>query len=108
LCNASAGGCLLQQLPGTVIDTCGVCNGNNACKNLVQLPSNVPLAIAGGSLAAIVVGAVILFVAIAAFGGKKGYDIWLAHRNNMSGASSNPLYNDSGMTGRNPMYSTRT
>jgi hypothetical protein len=37
------------------------------------LPSNVPFAIAGGSLAAIVVGAIILFVAIAAFGGKKGY-----------------------------------
>jgi hypothetical protein len=106
ICNASSG-CLLVQVPGTIIYTCGVCNGNNGCKNLVQLPSNVPLAIAGGSLAAIVVGAVILFIAIAAFGGKKGYDIWLAHRNNMSGASTNPLYNDSGMTGRNPMYSSR-
>jgi len=71
------------------------------------LPSNVPFAIAGGSLAAIVVGAIILFVAIAAFGGKKGYDIWLAHRNNMSGASTNPLYHDNGLTGRNPMYSDR-
>jgi len=107
LCSPSMNGCYLNQLPGTTIDQCGVCNGNNGCKNFIQLPSNVPLVIAGGSLAAIVVGAILLFIAIAAFGGKKGYDIWLAHRNNMSGASTNPLYNDSGMTGRNPMYSSR-
>jgi len=107
LCSVAQKGCYLVQLPGTTVDQCGICNGNNGCRNLVQLPSNVPFAIAGGSLAAIVIGAVILFVAIAAFGGKKGYDIWLAHRNNMSGASTNPLYNDSGMTGRNPMYSSR-
>jgi len=106
LCANASMGCYLQQLPGTTIDSCGVCNGNNQCV-FVPLPSNVPYAIGGALLAVIIIGSVILCVALGAFGGKKGYDIWLKHRNNMSGASTNPLYNDNGMSGNNPTYSDR-
>jgi len=97
-------GCFLDQLPGTKVDQCGVCNGNNQCV-VIPLPSNVPYAIGGALLAVIIVGSVVLGAAAIAFGGKKGYDVWLSRRNNMSGASTNPMYNDNGMTGNNPMYS---
>jgi len=103
LCAESKKGCYLDQLPGTTIDSCGVCNGNNQCV-IVPLPSNVPYVIGGALLAAIIIGSIIVCVALGAFGGKKGYDIWLAHRSNMSGASTNPLYNDNGLSGSNPMY----
>jgi len=106
LCSNAEGGCYLSQLPGTTIDSCGVCNGNNECV-IVPLPSNVPYVIGGALLAVIIIGSVIFGVALAAFGGKKGYDIWLKRRNNMSGASTNPLYNDNGLSGTNPMYSSR-
>jgi len=106
LCSNAEGGCYLNQLPGTTIDSCGVCNGKNECV-IVPLPSNVPYVIGGALLAVIIIGSVIFGVALAAFGGKKGYDIWLKRRNNMSGASTNPLYNDNGLSGNNPMYSSR-
>jgi len=106
LCSNADNGCYLSQLPGTKIDQCGVCNGNNQCV-VIPLPSNVPYAIGGALLGVIIVGSVVLGGAAIAFGGKKGYDVWVARRNNMSGASTNPLYNDNGMTGRNPMYSDR-
>lgn len=106
LCSNSMGGCYLNQLPGTTVDSCGVCNGKNECV-IVPLPSNVPYVIGGALLAVIIIGSIVFGVALAAFGGKKGYDIWLKRRNNMSGASTNPLYNDNGLSGTNPMYSSR-
>jgi hypothetical protein len=104
LCSKEMKGCFLDQLPGTAIDSCGVCNGKNECV-VVPLPSNVPYVIGGALLAVIIIASIIVCAALGAFGGKKGYDIWLAHRNNMSGASTNPLYNDNGLSGNNPMYS---
>jgi len=106
LCNTSRNGCYLQPLPGATIDQCGVCNGNNACA-VVQLPSNTAVAVAGGLLGVLIVGGIIVGAALISFAGKKGYDIWLAHRGVMSGASSNPLYNDNGLTGTNPTYSAK-
>lgn len=96
----------MDLLPMSTIDSCGVCNGHNECV-IVPIPSNVPYVIGGALLAVIIIGSIIVFAALVGFGGKKGYDIWLAHRNNMSGASTNPLYNDNGMSGSNPMYSSR-
>jgi hypothetical protein len=93
----------LDPLPGAKIDNCGVCNGKNACA-VVQLPSTVPYVVAGGLLAVVIIGAIIAAVAIVSFAGKKGYDIWLAHKGGMSGAANNPLYNDGGLTGVNPTY----
>jgi len=70
----------------------------------VQLPSTVPYVVAGGLLAVVIIGAIIAAIAIFSFAGKKGYDIWLAHKQGMSGAANNPLYNDGGLTGVNPTY----
>jgi hypothetical protein len=94
----------LDQLPGTTVDTCGVCNGNNDCV-LVPIPSEVPFVIGGVLLAIIIIASIIICAALGILGGKKGYDVWVKHRNNMSGASTNPLYNDSGLSGTNPTYS---
>jgi hypothetical protein len=69
------------------------------------LPSNTAAAVAGGLLGVLIVGGVIIGAALISFAGKKGYDIWLAHRGVMSGSNSNPLYNDNGLTGVNPTYS---
>jgi len=56
-----------------------------------------------GIIAAIVIGAVAAII-IAGIGGKKGYDAYLNYKNNMSGAQSNPMYNDNGRKGNNPFY----
>jgi len=93
----------LDPLPGAVIDQCGVCNGNNACA-VVQLPSTVPYVVAGGLLAVVIIGAVIVGVALISFAGKKGYDIWLSHKGSLQGGRNNPLYNAEGLTGTNPTY----
>jgi len=61
--------------------------------------------VAGGLLGVLVVGGIIVGAALLSFAGKKGYDIWLKHRGAMGGASSNPLYNDNGLTGVSPIYS---
>jgi hypothetical protein len=59
--------------------------------------------IGGGIIAAIVIGAVAAIVA-GIIGGKKGYDAYMKNKNNIHGAQENPMYNDSGRSGRNPMY----
>ena len=59
--------------------------------------------VGAGVIAAIAIGGA-AFAGAAIFGGKKGYDAYKKHRNNMSGAQSNPMYNDSGRSGQNPMY----
>jgi len=63
----------------------------------------IPATIAGGVIAAIVIGAVAAIVA-GIIGGKKGYDAYMKNKNNINGAQENPMYNDSGRSGRNPMY----
>jgi len=52
----------------------------------------------------VIIGAIIVGAALISFAGKKGYDIWLAHKGSMSGGSNTPLYNDNGLTGVNPTY----
>jgi hypothetical protein len=102
--NVTKYGCYLQPLPGAIIDQCGVCNGTNACLP-IPLDSNVPYVVSGVLLAILIIASIIVCAAVGLLGGKKGYDVWLKHRNNMQGASTNPLYNDNGLTGTNPMYS---
>jgi len=60
--------------------------------------------IAAGVLAAIIIGAIAVCAILGAIGGKKGYDIYMRNRNNMTGANTNPLYTDNGLSGTNPMY----
>jgi hypothetical protein len=61
----------------------------------------------GGVIAAIVIGAVVAAV-VAVVSGKKGYDVWVKHRNNMQGAQANPMYEDSGRSGNNPFFEARS
>jgi len=74
-------------------------------KDCTVPPNKVVLAagISAGVVAAIAIG-VAIAVAIGIFGGKKGYDAYMKNKNNLHGAQNNPMYNDAGRSGRNPMY----
>jgi len=63
----------------------------------------ISASLSGGVIAAIVIG-IVAFGAIAGFGGKKGYDVWLKNRNNMAAPQTNALYTDEGRTGTNPLH----
>jgi hypothetical protein len=81
----------------------------SSCTEDLKTSCPVPVAvivgasIGAGVIAAIAIGAAAA-VGLGLFGGKKGYDAWIKNKNSMSGASSNPMYNDSGRTGQNPFY----
>jgi len=94
-------GCYLKQNQDTTIDGCGVCNGDGQSRALLTVAE-----IAGISAAVIglVVGGIAAFLIAGAIGAKKGYDAYMRNKNNMSGAQSNPMYNDNGRSGQNPMY----
>jgi len=96
-------GCYLQQVDGTQVDDCGYCKGSgNVC--ILGLDTQEAAAVGGGILAAIIIGSVALCAALGAFSSKVGYDLWMKHRNAMTGANSNPLYTANGMEGNNPFY----
>jgi hypothetical protein len=59
--------------------------------------------VGAGVIAGIAIGAA-AFIVLSAIGGKKGYDAYMAHKNNMNGAQNNPMYTDNGRTGNNPFY----
>jgi hypothetical protein len=106
LCTGARQGCFVDQIPGTKIDACQVCNGDGkSC--VLGLSTGQVIGISAGLLAVIIIAAVIVCAALGIFGGKKGYDIWLNHRNNMQSASTNPLYTDRGLAGNNPLYSEK-
>ena len=65
----------------------------------------VGASIGAGVIAAIAIGAA-AFVVVGSIAGKKGYDAYMKNKGQMSGASSNPMYNDGGRTGQNPFYSS--
>lgn len=96
-------GCYLQQVTGTQVDDCGYCkDSGNVC--ILGLDTEEAAAVGGGILAAIIIGSVALCAALGAFSSKVGYDLWMKHRNTMTGANSNPLYTSNGMEGNNPFY----
>jgi len=93
----------VELVPGAVIDNCGVCNGDGSTCAF-GLSTGAAVGIGAGVLAAIIIAAVVVLAAVGIFGGKKGYDVWLANRGKMQGANTNPLYTDKGLTGQNPLY----
>jgi len=107
LCAQERDGCYLEQIPGTKVDECQVCNGDGSTC-LFGLSTGQAIGISAGLLAVIIIAAVVVCAALGIFGGKKGYDIWLNHKNNMQGANTNPLYNDRGLTGTNPLYADKS
>lgn len=105
LCSNERMGCYLQLNEGAKIDRCGYCvseDNKNNCPDPVD--SKAAIGIGAGVLAAIIIGVVIVCAAVGAFGGKKGYDIWLNKRTNMAAANTNPLYDAEDLSGTNPMY----
>jgi hypothetical protein len=106
--NQGKDGCFLSQLPGTSVDRCGFCAAPGAQSPfcLLGLDAGSAAGLGGGVIAAIVIGAVVAAV-VAVVSGKKGYDVWVKHRNNMQGAQANPMYEDSGRSGNNPFFEAK-
>jgi len=74
--------------------------------NPLKCPDKIAIitgSLSGGIIALIVI-CVAVFGGLAAFGGKKGYDIWLKNRNNMAAPQTSALYTDEGRTGTNPLH----
>jgi len=99
-------------------DQCGWCPDDNTCYYKQQASTScqyqtdcgaiakeviIGVSVGAGAIAGIAVGAAAL-VGLGVFGGKKGYDAYMKNKNNLDGAQSNPMYNDSGRSGQNPMY----
>jgi len=84
----------------------GTCSDANGFSSNCSTPPDKTVLITGisaGVAAAIAIGAAIA-IAAGIFGGKKGYDAWMKNKSNLHGAQNNPMYNDAGRSGRNPMY----
>lgn len=63
----------------------------------------ITASLSAGAIAGIVI-AIVACLVIASLSGKKGYDVWLRNRNNMTSAQTNVLYTDEGRTGTNPLH----
>jgi len=92
----------LQQIDGTTVDQCHVCNGDGS--TCVGLQTTEAIGLSAGLLAVIIIAAVVVCAALGIFGGKKGYDIWLKNRPNMQTAAKSPIYEDGGLSGTNPLF----
>ena len=79
--------------------------GISICDAQISTAAIVGAALGTAAIVGIAVGGAALAV-IGIIGGKKGYDAYMKNRSNMSGAQSNPMYNDTGRTGNNPFYNT--
>jgi hypothetical protein len=66
-------------------------------------PAEQGAVIGSAALAGIIIGAG-AFLVLGGFGGKKAYDIWMSNSNKIEGANDNPLYEESGRSGHNPLY----
>jgi len=85
---------------------CQGCDPNKGCLACPGSGFNYPAAIggiSGGIIAAIVIASV-AGALIFGFSSKKGFDVWVKHKDNMSAAVTNPMYQDSGLTGTNPLH----
>jgi len=97
-------GCYIKQLPNTTVDACGCCKGAECFCGNIEPPKDASFVVGGLALAAIILAVLGVVAIVALLGGKKGYDVYLKNRGNMTGANTNPLYNAQGMSGTNPMY----
>jgi len=75
----------------------------DSCSSSLSPAEIAGIALGAGAVAGIVIGVVVCAV-LASIGAKKGYDVWRNKRADMSAAATNPLYQDSGMTGINPFH----
>jgi hypothetical protein len=85
---------------------CSGCDPNKGCLACPGSGFNLPAAVGGisaGVIAGIVIASVVGAV-IFGVGSKKGYDVYMKHKDNMSAAVDNPMYQDHGLTGTNPLH----
>jgi len=61
------------------------------------------VSLSAGIIAAIVIAAVII-AALIGFGGKKGYDYYMANKGTLHDGQVSPIYKDPGNKGTNPFY----
>jgi len=89
-CPAGCQGCSVAQ---------GGCVG---CPGSFNTIAQVATGIGAGIIAAIIIAGIVAVV-LAVLGGKKGYDIYMKYHQNLETAQENPLYNDEGLRGENPL-----
>jgi len=100
-CNQTLQACQIKQSEDAVFDCNGICHGpDENC----PVSTEAAVGIAAGALVGIIIAAIAVCLALGIFGGKKGYDVWVKHRNNMAAANSNPLYDNQGLAGTNPLF----
>jgi len=87
----------------SLIDFCGVCNGDNTDCFFSSLVSTGAVAgITAGAVAGIVVGAVVAAL-IAAYLSKRGYDYYKASSDmTAAGAMTNPFFSQNNLAGEIP------
>ncbi|EGG21014.1 PA14 domain-containing protein [Cavenderia fasciculata] len=116
-CDANAGGCISYNRTCNAENrdcqntTCNRENQKCESRNYDPLPFKCQsaavkagVAVGAAAIAGIVIGAAAA-VGLAAFGGKKGYDLWKQNRAaKMSVTASNPLYTPNPNQGTNPLY----
>jgi len=73
------------------------------CSQVLSPAAIVGVALGAGAVAGIIIAAVVC-AGIAAFGAKKGYDVWKNKRSDLSGANTNPMYRDDHLKGTNPFH----
>jgi len=95
--------------PQVIVTQCPTgCTGCSADVGCVNCPGSfgtvvaVAASIGAGIIAAIVI-AIVVAVVLGIIGGKKGYDVWMKYNQNLDAAQENPLYNDNGLSGVNPL-----
>jgi len=72
-------------------------------KPLLTSKQILAVSLSAGIIAAIVIAAVII-AALIGFGGKKGYDYYMANKGNLHDGQVSPIYKDPGNKGTNPFY----
>jgi len=77
-----------------------------ACKVLfLGLTAEGVAGISAGVIAAIVISAIVAVALVGAISSKKAYDYYMSKgRNSLFASKANPLYNNEGLTGSNPLH----
>jgi len=101
-CNPNVG---IVFIPTQCPAACTGCDPNNGCvgcPGAFGTVAAVATGIGAGIIVAIVIGAIVAIV-LGVLGGKKGYDMYMKYHQNLEAAQENPLYNDGGLSGVNPL-----
>jgi hypothetical protein len=99
---SAVAGCQVLPVPGAKF-VCDVCNGDEEA-DCPPTPVNteVVAGIAGAVVLLLIFGGIAICLALAAVGGKKGYDVFLKGKEQGIDAQASPLYTGGNMEGENP------